>query len=286
MANTKMTYPSVQAATPRALREQRASDEGEIYRRNGEIHHRFKHVFDCPNSEYAWRRFYSLMADASRGKRVLDIGCGDGFVGRELVRRGAAAVHGIDVSETVIRKTAQKFRSDPRFSFEVADALEWAAKYDGRPLDVIVGSSILHHLDWKVFTASLYDRCLAPGGTMFFYEPLGENIALRLYWKFFPKAHTADERPFFRSDLAWLSKRFEGFDYHVTNYASFYAGMISTQLFKTADNPLTRAAHALDQRLERLPAFKPAFRYALFVMHKPAEPVGALLPAESAAASA
>jgi SAM-dependent methyltransferase len=254
------------ADVARAERERIASNEGEVYARNAEVRGRFSHVTEGPNSQYAEARYHRLLADAARGKRVLDFGCGMGHLGRTLVKLGAAHVHGIDISDVFIAEAKRLAGDDPRLSYAVADA----ALFKGETYDVITGHAILHHLDWRTVVKHLYDNVLAPGGTMFFYEPLGENLGLRMYWKFFPKAHTEDETPFFRKDVAWWRKTFPGFEFHVTNYASFYLGVASSFVLKDPNNPVMKAADQLDRAIEKLEFMKPAFRYGLFTVKKPA----------------
>lgn len=250
----------------RAERERAASNDGGVYRRYWEIRNRFAHVHQCPNSLYAEARAERMLADVARDKAVLDFGCGNGHLGRVLVDVGAAHVHGIDISERWIEEAKALAGDEKRLSYDVADAMS----FQGDPFDVIVGNAILHHLDWKPMLRRLYDDLLAPGGVMFFSEPLGSNLGLRLYWRFFPRAHTEDEAPFYRADIRWLRREFSGFQLFAANYVSLYAGLISSQVFKTADNGLMRLADSIDRSLEQFEFMKPAFRYGLLVIRKPA----------------
>lgn len=250
----------------RSERERAASNEGGVYKRYWQIRSRFAHVHECPNSAYAEARDQRMLAEAARGKSVLDFGCGNGHLGRMLLPAGAAHVHGIDISERWIEEAKALSPNEPRLTYETADAMT----FEGGPFDVIVGNAILHHLDWRVVLRRLYDRLLAPGGVMFFSEPLGSNLGLRLYWKLFPHAHTDDEAPFYRRDIRWLKGEFPGFELYPTNYVSLYAGLLSSQVFRSADNALMRTSDTIDRALERLDFMRPAFRYGLFVIRKPA----------------
>lgn len=254
------------AHADRAERERAASNEGAVYERYFEIRNRFAHVHQCPNSAYAEARTERMLAEAARGKRVLDFGCGNGHLGRVLIASGAAHVHGIDISERLIEQAKALAGEETRLSYDVADAMT----FEGGPFDVIVGNAILHHLDWKPLLRRLHDELLAPGGVMFFSEPLGSNLGLRLYWTLFPKAHTEDEAPLYRRDISWLRQSFPGFELYPANYVSLYAGLVSSQLFKSADNALMRLSDSIDRTLEKVEFLKPAFRYGLLVIRKPA----------------
>src|SRR5690606_18922710 len=160
------------AQAERAERERAASNDGGVYRRYWQIRNRFAHVHECPNTAYAEARYEQMLADAARGKTVLDFGCGNGHLGRVLVGVGAKRVHGIDISERWIDEAKSLADGDARLEYDVADAMT----FKGGPFDVIVGNAILHHLDWRPLLRRLYDDLLAPGGVMFFSEPLGSNL--------------------------------------------------------------------------------------------------------------
>lgn len=50
-------------------------------------------------SDYSARPFVINLCEPIKGLKILDAGCGEGYVGRQLLHRGASAVHGIDISE-------------------------------------------------------------------------------------------------------------------------------------------------------------------------------------------
>jgi 2-polyprenyl-3-methyl-5-hydroxy-6-metoxy-1,4-benzoquinol methylase len=133
-----------------------------------------------------------------RGKRVLDVGCGDGRNAVLLAKLGAR-VTGIDISPGAIR-----FAQDRAKANDVADSvnficspLEEANIPDGS-FDVIWGDCILHHL-----LATLEDvlqrlsTWAKPGATMLFSEPVNFNNTLRRLRLKIPivTEATPDERP-------------------------------------------------------------------------------------------
>jgi SAM-dependent methyltransferase len=67
-------------------------------------------------------RVLELLTDLS-GARVLDLGCGEGYVARELRRRGAARVHGFDISAEMVALATAATAPEARDAllFETAD---------------------------------------------------------------------------------------------------------------------------------------------------------------------
>jgi predicted TPR repeat methyltransferase len=55
-------------------------------------------------SDYSARPFVIDLCEPIVNKNILDIGCGEGYVGRELINRGAQYVHGIDISSQMIEQ--------------------------------------------------------------------------------------------------------------------------------------------------------------------------------------
>ena len=53
-------------------------------------------------SDFTARPFLLSWCEPVKGQRVLDLGCGEGYIARQLKKRGAAHVEGIDISEEMI----------------------------------------------------------------------------------------------------------------------------------------------------------------------------------------
>ena len=112
---------------------------------------------------------------SKKGGRLLDIGCGSGWLTFKFAEVGMR-VHGIDVSEEQIN-AALRFKHERKANsviFECADFLEWdCTVYDGE-FDSIFVSAFLHHLPEsemkEAFEKIAY--LLKPGGRVFLYEPL------------------------------------------------------------------------------------------------------------------
>jgi SAM-dependent methyltransferase len=248
----------------RTDRERRAYDEGGVWERCHAVHSRFRHVFRSPNSLRAERWIDDLLRERVPGRRVLELGCGRGDQAVKILSYGAEHVLALDVAEKFLGEARRK---------EVPGRLVFTNRDVTQPLpgvfDVIYGAAILHHIDYRAAVTRLYAENLNPGGVMLFREPLGENLLMRFWWWWGKAAHTPDERPFRRADLAWFAGRFPGLRVLPVNYLSFPAGVVSSLLFRRPDNLLTRFSDRVDRRIaERFPGLRHRFRHAVIVVEK------------------
>jgi SAM-dependent methyltransferase len=250
----------------RARREREAYDEHGVEEAMDTWHGRFPHVFEGPNTRRAEQRFDDLTRAAAGGRRVLDIGCGDGASSARLLELGAAYVLGMDISETAIAR-AQARAQPGRLEFRLGDVTR---DLDGT-FDCVFGRSILHHIDYRGALPHLYSEHLAPGGTMLFMEPQGENLLIRAYTRLVSSAHTPDERSFMEDDLRWLRDRFPAIELHPINYLTFPAAILTSSLRLGPDNALLRVCDGADEWLARhARRLRPHFRQTIVAIRKPA----------------
>src|SRR5688572_19326160 len=155
---------------------------------------------------------YQLIGNL-KGRRILDVGCGDGENAITLAVLGATVV-GIDVSPGAIdvcRRRAEVNGVEDRTEF-VCSPLETA----GLPgdFDVLWGEAILHHLIPEL--DSLLPRmndCLRPGGLFVFSEPVNLAPGLRRFRErmtFVPTHATPDERPLEQAEMEKVRAVFPG----------------------------------------------------------------------------
>ncbi len=168
-----------------------------------------RHPREHHNKEFRFR----LMGDI-RGKRILDVGCGDGGNAVVLARLGAT-VTGIDISSAsidVARERAAINGVSDRASF-ICAPLEYAM-LDRADYDIAWGDAILHHviphLDSVV--AGIM-RWIRPGGMVIFSEPVNRAPWLRwlrLHMPLVPVSGTPDERPLEDAELQIIRERVPG----------------------------------------------------------------------------
>lgn len=114
-----------------------------------------------------------------RGRRILDLGAGSGFLACALALRGAE-VHALDVSPASIalcRRRAELSGVADRITYSVAPAEE-IPQADGS-FDAACGLFVLHHTRLEAAVREL-GRVLAPGARAAFLETIGLNPLLML----------------------------------------------------------------------------------------------------------
>jgi 2-polyprenyl-3-methyl-5-hydroxy-6-metoxy-1,4-benzoquinol methylase len=124
-----------------------------------------------------WEYLFYVLGDV-RGKRVLDIGCGGGWISRLLAAKGAR-VTACDVSIEGCRLTRGKFliEGSANSHVSVQDA-HYIAMADNQ-FDAVVSTGVLHHLNIPVVAREIH-RVLKPSGRLIFAEPLRYGVIM---WK-------------------------------------------------------------------------------------------------------
>lgn len=231
----------------RVKREKSAYDEGDVLVEMEKMQARFLHVFTCPNSKWAEEVYQEKILAASANGTVLNYGC---FDGQELMRtfRGQlpSKIVGIDISEKGIAEARRRFGD--RAEFHVMDAHR--LDFDDDSFDLVVGRAILHHLDWEVAIKEI-KRVLRPGGHAIFIEALGDNPGAKLFRLLTPRARTPDELPLSRKQIQWADTQLGKGEHYFFGLFSVPVGMISTYIFKCADNICMSMAHAGDKVLAK-----------------------------------
>jgi SAM-dependent methyltransferase len=245
--------------------ERAAYDEGAVYEQSDAWNERVPHVFHAPNTERGEALFARLIAEAVHsGGRVLDAGCGTGETARQAVALGASEVLAVELSERILREAQQRGDGEPQIEYRLHDLHD---PLDGR-FDLVVGRSVLHHIAWRSFLERTYSDNLGSPGRMVFMEPMSHPMTIAFH-RLVRSAHTPGEYPLNRSDVRWLEQTFPHCAVHPINFLSFPAGALSSFVFRSPDNALTRASDAIDRRLERRGSLRGYARQAIIVVEKP-----------------
>ncbi len=133
----------------------------------GAIHYTERMVPEEAHARIFWEHVarYRFAKEFVRGKRVLDIACGEGYGAAGLARAGARSVVGIDVSADVCDHARRKYGLDAR----AGDAQ--AIPLPDRSIDVIVSFETIEHVDQPVVFLGECARVLVPDGMLIVSTP-------------------------------------------------------------------------------------------------------------------
>ncbi|MES9903749.1 MAG: methyltransferase domain-containing protein [Sedimenticola sp.] len=166
----------------------------------------YKYTSDKLSCSFANRRISNSVFGMTdfKGKRVLDVGCGDGTYTLELISRGATEVLGIDAAEDAVRLASERALGLglDNVSFKVADIYSLHENL-GR-YDIAVVRGILHHL-YNVQDA--ISNIVNVADEIIVVEPNGFNPVLKIIEKLslYHRAH--EEKSYSPSSLdAWFEQ--------------------------------------------------------------------------------
>ncbi len=160
-----------------------------------------------------------------REAKVLDLGCGTGYLYLEFLKRGFDMT-GVDLSEElidVLKKNVPK-EAKTRSRLEVADVLEFAEN-DSNTYDAIVLSALLHHLYDYDQAIEQFVQKLNPGGWfLVFFEPLKQDIDSPIRYQFHRWIAQIDEWYYKRAMNRLNIPIFEE-DYHLADFQRQQGGI-------------------------------------------------------------
>lgn len=163
-----------------------------------------------------------LHAGVPPGGRVLDVGCGNGIISRELGEL-KYQVHGIDVSEKAIAK-AQAVNTLDNVKFEVKDAESLIG--EGQSYDAIICSEVLEHLQEPANLLRALYQMLKDDGKLIVTVPNGQGPREALVTKPVLKLRN-------QNNWAWkaLSRLKESLGYHGSTVQSDADNLDHVQFF-------------------------------------------------------
>nr|WP_225938822.1 class I SAM-dependent methyltransferase [Kovacikia minuta] len=124
-------------------------------------------------SDFTARPAILALCEPIAGLRVLDLGCGEGYCSRELRRRGAREVLGIDLSDGMIAAAqTQESQDCLGIHYEVGCATDLSQIGD-RQLDLVVAVFLFNYLTIEQTQQCMAEvaRILHPGGRFIFSVP-------------------------------------------------------------------------------------------------------------------
>jgi predicted TPR repeat methyltransferase len=137
--------------------------------------------WDFESSAYERDRCVQLlkMLEGRRYARVLEIGCGAGYLTR-LLAPHADQIVALDISETAIERARALSMGQTAVDFRVANIMDYKPQADG-PWDLIVFSDTMCYLGWlypffdvAYLAVQLFDATRS-GGRLMLANSMGEN---------------------------------------------------------------------------------------------------------------
>ena len=185
---------------------------------------------------------YEFIKGAVRGRRVLEVGCGDGY-GSAYLAKVAAEVVGIDYEKDVIAQAREKY-TDRNLSFIDGDAA--SLQFEDKSFDIVCSFQVIEHIPEDALPRYLSEikRVLKDEGT-FYLSTLNLEHSMKSPHTY--QKNIAHCREFKLDELKGvLSKifpRVEIFGLHLTAKHRFYLRLKKLGIFKVlpdAANPVKR----------------------------------------------
>ena len=196
--------------------------------------------------------YRQAVIEACRDRDVLEYGCGRGVTTLEFAPV-CRTITGIDLSPvgTQVAAEAAAAAGIDNAHFRAMDAER--LDFPDASFDVVIGQSILHHLNLDRAYHEI-QRVLRPGGVAIFIEPLGHNPLINAYRDRTPEARTPDEHPLLRSDMA-LARR------HFSRVELSFSGLFTLAAVPLAKLPGGRLAGLAARGIDRLALALPGVRW-------------------------
>lgn len=110
---------------------------------------------------------YAIAMEYVKGKKVLDIACGEGY-GANLLAQAAAHVTAVDIDDSTIKKASNKYTAT-NIIFKTGSALKIPA--EDSSFDIITCFETLEHIDRHDEMLTELKRVLAPEGILLISTP-------------------------------------------------------------------------------------------------------------------
>ena len=124
-----------------------------------------------PDVQVAYEHYHRYLwaSGLAAGRRVLDLGSGEGYGSAILAGAGAASVTGVDADERAVEHARLSYRAE-NLSFAAASALDLSA-LPGAPFDLVVAFEVLEHVGDQAGLVDQVADVLTPGGMLVLSTP-------------------------------------------------------------------------------------------------------------------
>jgi 2-polyprenyl-3-methyl-5-hydroxy-6-metoxy-1,4-benzoquinol methylase len=173
----------------------------------------------------------SFCSTLPKGKnKVIDIGCGSGYVFLPMLDRGYQMT-GVDLSEEMIQALKESLNVEKLKKSEliVGDVIEFA-EGNAEPFDGMVVSALLHHLyDYENAIKKFCSKIAPDGPLLIFFEPLKQQINSPIRYSIHKRIAEIEERIYKKEMKSKRIPLFED-DYEYSDYQRQFGGIEPNQL--------------------------------------------------------
>lgn len=173
-----------------------------------------------------------------KGKKLLEIGCGNGWISLRFAMSGAR-VWGCDISPKVL-EVARRYAHAASLEINYEPMICEEMTYEDNFFDIVFMHMALHHCDVPA-AAKQIRRVLKPGGKAIIVEDYAYHPIMRAYRWITPRKHTHDEHPLAEKDIRDFSSDF-------SSCSTGYYGLFD--LFETSNNSVIRSLIPTLRRLD------------------------------------
>jgi ubiquinone/menaquinone biosynthesis C-methylase UbiE len=166
-----------------------------------------------------------ICCDLDSNAKVLDLGCGTGYLFLRFLRRGFD-VTGLDLSEEMIQvlKNSVSESQKNRAHLTVGDVEEFLKK-NQEEFDLVVFSAVLHHLfDYELALKKACQRFKAGAKILIFFEPLKQPVASSIRYAFHRGLSWIDEKSY-RFEMMMRNIPLLEDEYHHSDYQRQFGGI-------------------------------------------------------------
>lgn len=211
-----------------------------------QIHKNNNTILSSYGAKNAYKYYWELVP-ALKGFKVLDFGCGNGWVSIWLAKSGAS-VWAIDISSELVKK-ARRWAENEGLTDKIIFE-EMAGEnltHQDCFFDLVLGSAILHHTDLDVTVSNLH-KVLKQGGRALFIEPMNENFILRIWRRLTPWRRSPTEKALTYKDIQLIRAIFPDARFH---FRGFFSILTEGLLILTPDSRIVMSANTLLDRLDQ-----------------------------------
>lgn len=166
-------------------------------------------MYDESNDGKFVRCMYPEVVKAAKeapGKRILDIGCGNGNVLRFLMDQRQGDYYGVDLSEKMIEEARKRLPGD--VVLKPADVV--SLPFEDAFFDILICNASFHHYEEPEKAIGEMKRVLKPGGTLILGDPTFPLFRRVFNW-LIKWGNAGDVWIYGKKDILPLFER-EGFD--------------------------------------------------------------------------